>query len=184
MKSLGTCFCNHPEHGLKAKCWDSFPSLEELIPFPFKTGCRTSVTTKGPWGGDVLRDSGSQAERPTWLKSVFKVLHVPVLGLSFLVPFSIGLWKTSGFLPFAFIILKVQFTKTASSHRPPPVQVEQYVSAYHKLDHFHFGCLTVKLVRFNNGIKSFNSIYQEKKWEEVSLLIWFYIGNGAACLVF
>ena len=53
------------------------------------------------------------------------MLDVLVSDLSFLTPFSVGLWKTSGLLPFAFIILKVQLTKTALSLRPPAIKIEQ-----------------------------------------------------------
>lgn len=62
----------------------------------------------------------------TKVPAVLKAFDVTVPGLSFLTPFSVGLWKTYGLLPFTCIILKVRLMQTAPSHRPLAIKIEQW----------------------------------------------------------
>lgn len=83
--------------------WGSAPEL------PAETYSQGSLEDTAP-----SSRPGIAAEQPTWhskaltkMLAVLQVRDVPVSGLSFLTPSSARLWKTSGLLPFAFIIPKV-----------------------------------------------------------------------------
>lgn len=92
--------------------WGSTP---ELPAETYSQGFLEDSPLQSPWHPKALKK----------VLAVLQVLDIP----SFWVVLSNSLllwsWKTSGLLPFAFIIPKVRLTKTASSLRPPAVKREQ-----------------------------------------------------------
>lgn len=99
---------------------DSFSFLAEFLlpssPLEFSSKAGT-FNNSGPdgrgstlppsWHHSRIAEPASQENLQRSQQQFSQVLDVPVSGLSFLTPFSVGLWKTPGLLPFAFIILKV-----------------------------------------------------------------------------